>query len=92
MLDHTQARQLAQDFASAITDRASGRDELDRQDQVLFARAGGTLKATSYCVVGNEEQVVVVQHATARRPGKTLDAVPLQVWQMRQGVWHEAWN
>ena len=77
---------------SPIGPGATSRDALDAQDRVLFERAGGTLRAEPYYVVGNDEQVVVVQHATARRPGKTLDAVLLQVWQMRDGVCHEAWN
>ena len=77
---------------SPIGPGAHNRDELDAQDREMFAKAGGTLRAEPYYVLGNDEQVIVVQHATGQRLGRTLNAVLLQVWKMQDGVCHEAWN
>lgn len=51
----------------------------------LAEMTGGTFKAEPIDILADDDRAVVLQHTTARRDGKVLDAKHVLVFEMRNG-------
>ena len=57
-----------------------------------FEASGGTLKLELHDVIGNDEHVVALTHATAQREGRSLDDNTVQLFHVTDGRATEVWT
>ncbi len=88
---------LADDIVFHVPGRSQLAGDHQGKDQVLslFARqvqlTGGTFRLEMHDVVANDEHGVVLTRTTAEREGKTLDALGVLVFHLRDGKVTEVW-
>lgn len=62
-----------------------GRDQVFEFFGKLFELSGGTFKAEPIDIFADDARAVAIQHSTATRDGKTLDANDVVVYEMSDG-------
>ena len=76
---------------SLVSGDHTGHDEIIGFFRKTGELSGGTFKTEVRNIVGNQDKVLVFQHVTGSRNGKTLDMDGAFVVHIEDGRWKEVW-